>query len=157
MPLTGRSHDSLAQKKGKAMTPRRHPLVFAALIVACSVLASAQTKSSDSVAQASPTIAKIDPPDWFVGLPDPMLLVRGTGFEHAQFKIKGESVSLLRTQVSDNGHWAFLWIRTTAAAAQTLQIIATSGQGQEKNRLRWRSDPMIQKRIAASPLPMRCT
>ncbi len=112
------------------MTPRRHPLVFAALIVACSVLASAQTKSSDSVAQASPTIAKIDPPDWFVGLPDPMLLVRGTGFEHAQFKIKGESVSLLRTQVSDNGHWAFLWIRTTAAAAQTLQIIATSGQGQ---------------------------
>ena len=112
------------------MTLPRRPLVFAALILACSVLAGSQTQLSNSVAQSSPTIDKIDPPGWFVGLPDPMLLVHGKGLEHAQFKVEGDSVKLLRTQVSDNGHWAFLWIATSAATAQTLQITAASSQGQ---------------------------
>ena len=79
---------------------------------------------------AKPAITKIDPPGWFVGLPDPMLLVHGEGLQQAQFAVEGEGVKLIRSEASANGHWAFLWIETGSAAAQTLRITAANSQGQ---------------------------
>ena len=77
----------------------------------------------------APSIVKIDPPGWFTGLPDPMLLVRGEGLNHASFTLSGDGVTLDRTQASENGHWAFLWLKTGEAAPQTLWITATNEQG----------------------------
>ena len=59
----------------------------------------------------APQIDKIDPPGWFAGLPDPMLLVHGAGLNSAQFTLRGQGVTLERTQASENGHWAFLWLQ----------------------------------------------
>jgi len=82
----------------------------------------------------SPRIDKIDPPDWFAGLPSPMLLLHGEGFKGAQFTIAGNGISLTRTEVSDNGHWAFLWLDAKAAGPQTVTLTATgtSGSAQRK-------------------------
>jgi glycosidase len=81
----------------------------------------------------APRIAKIDPPGWFRGLPDPMLLVRGKNLSRAQFTVEGKNVKLIRTETSDNGHWAFLWLETGHADAQTLWVTASNGQGQAQH------------------------
>ncbi len=76
-----------------------------------------------------PVIDKIDPPNWWIDLPSPMLLVHGEGLDRAHFTVTGKGVALTRTQASSNGHWAFLWIETQSAAAQTLEITAKDKQG----------------------------
>lgn len=81
-----------------------------------------------ATAQA-PRIDKIDPPNWWIGLPSPMLLVHGAGLDHAHFRIEGKDVTLDRTQESANGHWAFLWIGTGKAHAQKIWIDAANAQG----------------------------
>jgi glycosidase len=73
---------------------------------------------------------KIDPPNWFTALPDPMLLVQGEHLDGARFTVAGQQVQLTRTQISANGHWAFLWLQTEHATAQTLQIAASNDAGQ---------------------------
>jgi glycosidase len=77
-----------------------------------------------------PQIEKIDPPGWWSGLPDPVLLVHGEGLDGARFAVQGKDVTLSRTQISENGHWAFLWLRTATAAPQTLWITARTPHGQ---------------------------
>ncbi len=81
-----------------------------------------------SWAQA-PRIDKIDPPGWWAGLPDPMLLAHGEGLNGARFTLSGDGVTLDRTQTSENGHWAFLWLKTAGAAPQTLWVTATNDMG----------------------------
>jgi glycosidase len=62
-----------------------------------------------------------------------MLLVHGDGLSQAQFTVSGKGVTLDRTQASDNGHWAFLWLKTADAAPQTLWVTARNGQGQARH------------------------
>ena len=80
-----------------------------------------------------PQIEKIDPPGWWSGLPDPMLLVHGEDLRGAEFAVQGKDVTLSRTQVSENGHWAFLWLNTATAAPQTLWVTATNHEGQARH------------------------
>jgi glycosidase len=82
----------------------------------------------------APRIGKIDPPDWFAGLPSPMLLIRGDGFNGAHFTVAGHGISLARTQVSANGHWAFLWIDSKEAAPQTVTLTATNASGSAQRK-----------------------
>jgi glycosidase len=90
---------------------------------------SAQAQAPDTQA---PRIDKIDPPDWFAGLPSPMLLLHGEGLSGTQFAVAGGGVSLVRSQVSANGHWAFLWLDTKSAAPQTVTLTATNPSGSAK-------------------------
>ncbi len=80
-----------------------------------------------------PEIDKIDPPGWWSGLPDPMLLVYGHGLQDAHFAVEGNGVTLTRTQVSENGHWAFLWLSTGTAAPQILMVTASNKEGQARH------------------------
>ena len=84
-----------------------------------------------SYAQA-PRINKIDPPNWWSGLPDPMLLVHGEDLIGARFAVEGRSVAITRTEVSANGHWAFLWLRTADARPQRLWVTANNGAGEAR-------------------------
>jgi glycosidase len=87
---------------------------------------------ASAVAQLSaekPVIDNIDPPDWFVQLPEPMLLIHGSGLAHAHFSLNSQDVVLDHTQLSANGHWAFLWLRTAGAAPQIVQIKASGAEG----------------------------
>lgn len=95
----------------------------AGLLAACSAPAFAQ----------APRIDQIDPPNWWTGLPGPMLLLHGEGLSGAQFAVSGNGVKIERTQQSDNGHWAFLWLDAKNAAPQTLSIIATNSQGEARS------------------------
>src|SRR5579859_1757342 len=92
---------------------------LAVCLAACATAAHSQV----------PRIDKVDPPEWWTGLPSPMLLVHGEGFKNARFSVSGKGVTVSRKQVSENGHWAFLWLDTQSAAAQKLTIIAESDSG----------------------------
>ncbi|MGB8030413.1 MAG: alpha-amylase family glycosyl hydrolase [Terracidiphilus sp.] len=87
----------------------------------------------DANRDSAPCVDKIDPPDWWSGFPDPMLLVHGQNLKQAHFTVAGKGVAILHTQASDNGHWAFLWLRTKDAAPQTLWVIASNAQGRARS------------------------
>jgi neopullulanase len=80
--------------------------------------------------QTGPVINKIDPPNWWVSLPDPMLLVYGRNLSDARFAVEGRGVRIAKTQASANGHYAFLWLTAKDAAAQRLKIRARSAAGE---------------------------
>jgi len=113
------------------MTLSRHLLVIAVFIFACGALSSLQAQSTCPWPNgaSAPCIDKIDPPGWWAGMPDPMLLVNGRNLDHAQFSVDGADAKLIRTQFSENGHWAFLWLDTARAGPQTLWITASGNQG----------------------------
>jgi glycosidase len=98
------------------------------LVLVYCLLTLMSAASGGAWAQA-PTIDKIDPPGWWAGLPDPMLLVHGENLGGAQFAVSGRGVTLQRMQASANGHWAFLWLRTKNAGAQQIAITARNDNG----------------------------
>ncbi len=113
----------------------RRLLTVAVFTSACGFWASGQglTRCSATRNTSGPCIDKIDPPGWWAGLPDPMLLVHGEELNHARFSLSGKGVTLARTQASENGHWAFLWLRTKSAAPQTLWITASNDEGRSRS------------------------
>jgi hypothetical protein len=62
-----------------------------------------------------------------------MLLVHGENLKQAHFTVAGKGVAILHTQASDNGHWAFLWLRTKDAAPQMLWVTASNAQGRARS------------------------
>jgi glycosidase len=88
-----------------------------------------------------PRIDKIDPPDWFVALPEPMLLLHGAGLDHAQFTVQATGVSIARTEAAPNGHWAFLWLHTAHAAPQHITITAANASGRTTAPFQLRARP----------------
>ena len=80
------------------------------------------------LAQSSPlTVTKIDPPNWYSTLPAPLLLVQGTRLTGAQFKLSDPGLAIQRVAVSDNGHWAQLFLSSSPAKPETVQLFVTSG------------------------------
>lgn len=77
----------------------------------------------------APVVSRIDPPNWWAKLPDPMLLVYGRNLGDAKFAVAGKGVRIEKTQASANGHYAFVWLTTKGAGAQRLRIRATNDAG----------------------------
>ena len=75
---------------------------------------------------SSLTVIKIDPPNWYSALPAPLLLVRGTGFKEAQFRLSDPVLAIQRAVVSDNGHWAQLFLSSAPAQPETVQLTITA-------------------------------
>lgn len=118
---------------GNTMGRRRHLYVaYLALCLSCASLASHAQQSSPATDGLTPRIEKVDPPDWWAGLPSPMLLLHGQGLNHARFSIQGKAVTLNRTQSSENGHWAFLWLDTRSAVPQRITITAEGEFGKTR-------------------------
>lgn len=113
------------------MGPLRRLITIGVVLLVCRVAAQAKGAPACQCAQGTdaPCIERIDPPNWWSGFPDPVLLVHGTNLTQAQFTVTGTGVSLKRTQMSENGHWAFLWLDTQSASPQILQITASSAHG----------------------------
>lgn len=75
------------------------------------------------------TIQKIDPPNWFAALPKPMLLVQGEHLDGTTFTFSDPTLTLERTSISANGHWAQLWLAASPIQPETIQIRASSPAG----------------------------
>ncbi|HEX4038883.1 MAG TPA: alpha-amylase family glycosyl hydrolase [Acidobacteriaceae bacterium] len=78
---------------------------------------------AQAVAPEEPlAVTKIDPPNWFSTLPEPMLLVRGTGFARAKFSLSDPTLKIRNTTISENGHWAILRLSASPAKPETVTL-----------------------------------
>jgi glycosidase len=73
------------------------------------------------------SIEKIDPPNWWVQMPAPMLLLRGEGFGGARFWLSDASLKIEKTVVAENGHWAQLWLANEPATPETVTLRVDRG------------------------------
>ncbi len=67
---------------------------------------------------------KVDPPNWWAGMPKPMLLVRGEGLREATFSLSDRSLRIEKIVASENGHWAQLWLSASPNGPETVILRA---------------------------------
>ena len=77
---------------------------------------------------AKPVITKIDPPNWFAGLPASLLLVHGEHLENTTFTVRKGLARITETTISANGHWAFIGF-DPGAKPGPIEIVAANPRG----------------------------
>jgi neopullulanase len=77
----------------------------------------------------SPQIEKVDPPNWWASMPAPMLLVKGDSLKGSRFSLSDTALHIAKTVIAENGHYAQLWLTSSPAKTETVQIIARSSAG----------------------------
>ncbi len=113
-------------------------LALAALLFACGgpARAAVASKGEDQLPTCpkaatanAPCVDKVDPPNWWIGLPSPMLLLHGSGLKGARFSISGKAVTITQSEIMANGHYVFLWLATRGADPQPVRIHVISSAG----------------------------
>ena len=86
-----------------------------------------------------PIISRIDPPNWWIGLPNPMVLLTGKNLEQAKVSINAPGVRILRTSQGRNGHYLFVWLSIAKSAVPgEIPMLVTTAKG--KQEAHWRLD-----------------
>ncbi len=96
-----------------------------------------------TIPAGKPTVTDTSPPNWWSGLPNPMLLLHGTNLNDAQISSSVPGISIRRTRVSANGHWGFVWLDISSAQPQrfTLLVRTVRGRTPVPYELQKRHDP----------------
>jgi glycosidase len=98
-------------------------------IASALVLVFAAASAPLSTAQSNAPylhIDKVDPPNWWAKMPKPMLLFRGEGFTDATFTLSDKTLKIEHTQISANGHWAFVWLASSPARPESIVVKAST-------------------------------
>ena len=77
---------------------------------------------------AKPLITKIDPPNWFAGLPASLLLVHGEHLENTTFAVRHSAARITETTISPDGHWAFIGF-DPGTHPGTIELVAKNPRG----------------------------
>jgi neopullulanase len=85
---------------------------------------------SHDVDHAGPQITKVEPPNWWAGMPKPMLLVQGRHLSEAQFALSDRRLKIDRITISANGHWAELWLDASPPGAESVTLHARNADGE---------------------------
>ena len=114
---------------------RRLHIVWPLLVLLCASLSlpasSRKKKHGGTVAPpAKPSVQQTDPPNWWSGLPNPMLLLRGKNLSQAHVSSSMAGISVRRTRISANGHWAFVWLDIASAPPQHFDLIVRTPGGE---------------------------
>jgi glycosidase len=103
------------------------------VVSTCMLLASFASgfgqQNCATVAASAPCVDKVDPPDWWINLPSPMLLLHGVNLGGGKVSISAKGVTVERTQSSANGHYLFIWLKTDHAVAQQLSLRVATAAG----------------------------
>lgn len=90
----------------------RYALIFACFLSYSSLIAQPQPDSTSH----APLIRKVDPPNWWIGMPDPMLLVTGENLAGAKLETKTHGVTVVRTRPESTGHYLLVWLKIASNA-----------------------------------------
>ncbi len=85
-----------------------------------------------AVPQGKPTVQQAEPPNWWSNLPNPMVLLYGKNLVDAHISSSVAGVSVRRTRISQNGHWAFVWLDTSDAPPQHFDLVVRTAAGQTR-------------------------
>ena len=83
----------------------------------------------------TPVISKVEPPNWWVGLPhDPLLLLTGENLNGAQIATHYPGVTVQRLNTSADGHYLFARIHLAkTAAAGRAEFVVRSAKGSARD------------------------
>jgi len=62
-------------------------------------------------------------------MPKPMLLIQGDHLEAAHFTLSDHTLHIDHTHISENGHWVELWLTSSPAKPETIEIAARNAAG----------------------------
>lgn len=88
--------------------------------------------AASAVKQGKPEIQQVQPPNWWSGLPNPMVLLHGKNLLDAKISSSADGISVRRTKISANGHWAFAWLDIASAPPQKFSLIVHTTAGTAK-------------------------
>ncbi|MGH9509092.1 MAG: alpha-amylase family glycosyl hydrolase [Terriglobales bacterium] len=72
---------------------------------------------ASTLALASPPVVrKVEPPNWWIGLRDPMLLIAGENLSNATVRVTYPGVRVLRSEPAANGRYLFVWLKILPTA-----------------------------------------
>jgi glycosidase len=106
------------------MSPRNFLAAVALVLTALLPLVSS---AADPV---GPQIIKVDPPNWWAGMPKPMLLVQGKHLSRAKFALSDRHLKIDRITISANGHWAELWLDASPPRTESVTLRARNADGE---------------------------
>ena len=111
--------------------PARFQCIFACcmLLLLIAYPGSLRAEGKHSVAGDRPTIQQTDPPNWWSGLPNPMLLIRGKNLSGARVRTSAQGIVVQRTRVSANGDWLFVWLDISSAPPQHFNLLVRTPDG----------------------------
>lgn len=78
-----------------------------------------------------PAVRKIEPPNWWIGMPDPMLLITGENLEGSRVVTRTPNIQIRRTLDGPNGRYLFVWLDIADAASPgkvTLDLTTEAGR-----------------------------
>lgn len=85
-------------------------------------------------AQTQPTVQKVEPPNWWIGMAhDPMLMLTGDNLKAAKVTTTFPGLTVKRSEPSADGHYLFVWLRIASGAKAgkaLLQVSTASGSAQ---------------------------
>ena len=91
-----------------------------------------------------PQITRVDPPNWWIGMPQPMLMFTGQNLEHSRVSTSARGVRIRRTLQGRNGHYLFVWLDIEKSTAPgDIPLTVTTAEGRQS--LHWR----LERRIPA--------
>jgi glycosidase len=105
--------------------------------------------SAGSAGQA-PQITKIEPPNWWIGLPNPMIMLTGENLSQARVSTLAPGIHIRRTMSGRNGHYLFLWTEIGKHASPgNVAFQVTTAQG--KSVAKWELEQRNPAGRRASP------
>ncbi len=86
------------------------------ILLFISVLIGLPVSAQEAINPDAPSVNKVEPPNWWVGLtPDVMLLLSGKHLEATHARCNMPEVIVNRTQSGANGDYLFVWLKFGAA------------------------------------------
>jgi glycosidase len=87
-----------------------------------------------SAAEAqAPVVERVDPPNWWIGLPDPMVMITGEHLAGARVSTRSPGIHITRSMDGLGGRYEFVWIEvsSTALPGKISLDLTTEGGRQE--------------------------
>ncbi len=112
-------------RRNLAFAAMRKALRHAALLLAIALSASGQQPPG-------PKITRIEPPNWWIGVSNPMLLLTGENLEHGKVSTSTPGVHVRSTKDGRNGHYLFVWLDISKSASpNTVNLTVTTPRGHQ--------------------------
>jgi neopullulanase len=112
-------------------------------LLGCAAFVLAIALTATGQQSAGPVVTKLEPPEWWIGFPNPMMLLTGENLQGAKVTTSSPSVRIARTMNGRNGHYVFVWLdisKTAFPEKVTLQISTAQGKQTAQLQLE-RRDP----------------
>ncbi|MCU1255296.1 MAG: alpha amylase [Candidatus Angelobacter sp.] len=85
---------------------------------------------------AGPLVTKVEPPQWWIGFPNPMVMLTGENLQSAKVTTSSPSVRIARTMDGRNGRYLFVWLDINKnASPEEINLQVSTAQGKKTAQL----------------------